>query len=223
MGTGDSRERPDYGTFCGKWDAPDEEPCLRDSEWLFIRSFVGTQPQCAKLIVWIGDQSALTSAQAASQRKCTPHKDAGEPSVEYRLMDVPAVVQLARGSPLEPYTEKQLWAILQQKSQGLAQWINLVKLLLLLRYGGVWVDFDVVLLRDFAPLLALRTSFLESWSTQPFLNNAIVHFARSRVGRRMLTLMLQDGKRSWEEYHSRLKKTLGIFLLPWGGHEMGRS
>ena len=93
---------------------------LRDSEWLFIRSFVGTQPQCAKLIVWIGGRDALKSAQAASQRECTPRKDAAEPSVEYRLMDVPAVVQLARGSPVESYTEDQLLNILHQPRQGLA-------------------------------------------------------------------------------------------------------
>lgn len=86
----------------------------------------------------------------------------------------------------------------------------------------MWIDLDVLFLRDFAPLLPF--SFMESWSAESFLNNAIVHASAARPqGRRLLELLIRDGLESWESTHRKRALTLDIFRLPWGGFEMARA
>ena len=214
-----------------KFGAPPESTCkeqlfhafwgtgtLRDSEWLCIDSFRATQRPCSRLIVWFGKAAALELHVAQHAQALDPSR---QPRVEFRLLDVGAVKELAVGSAVSMYSEAQLHEIMEQPRLGMSQWINLVKLLLLLRHGGVWIDLDVLFLRDFAPLLDF--SFMESWSAEHFLNNAIVHASAQPVGRRLLELMISDGLEQWETVHKHRNLTLDIFRLPWGGYEMTRA
>lgn len=66
---------------------------------------------------------------------------------------------------------------------------DLFRILALYNYGGVYVDVDVVFLRDFAPLLSQE--FMYKWSFQKeMINGAIMRlFKESKLGLDLLTTM----------------------------------
>jgi len=92
---------------------------LRDSEWMCIDSFRATQRSCARLIVWFGKKAALEEHAAKHAAALDP---ARRPAVEFRLLDVAAVRELARGSAVAHYSEVQLREIKDQQRLGMSQW-----------------------------------------------------------------------------------------------------
>ena len=92
---------------------------LRDSEWMCIDSFRATQRSCARLIVWFGKKAALEEHATKHAAALDP---ARRPAVEFRLLDVAAVRELARGSAVAHYSEVQLREIKDQQRLGMSQW-----------------------------------------------------------------------------------------------------
>lgn len=52
---------------------------------------------------------------------------------------------------------------------------DLARIILLYKYSGVYIDSDVILLRNFEPLLS--NDFLYKWENRNWTNNAVMHFS----------------------------------------------
>ena len=114
-------------------------------EWM-LKSFFATQDTArARLVLW---SNGDLSRNAILQKWLQKYPDA----FALRVVDY---AQLARGTELEG-------SPLLQVNDGKA-WIDgdLVRLLVIWAYGGVWVDMDSLLTRDLAPLL--EHEFLTQW------------------------------------------------------------
>jgi hypothetical protein len=64
------------------------------------------------------------------------------------------------------------------------------RLLMLNKYGGFYIDFDVILLRDLSPLL--KYNFLYQWGCYPnnMINGAVMHFEKDSRVNNMASIML---------------------------------
>ena len=114
-------------------------------EWM-LKSFFATQDMSSsRLILWSnGDLSSNLILQTYLQR----YRD----SFALNVVDIPS---LAKGTELEgsdllTRTDARAWV------DG-----DLIRLLLLWNYGGIWVDMDTLLTRDLEPLL--EHEFVTQW------------------------------------------------------------
>ena len=110
-----------------------------------LKSFFATQDPRSRLIMWSnGDLSS--NALLASYVARYPD------AFELRVADVN---ELSRGTPLE---DSSLLSSADKKA-----WLDgdLVRLLVIWREGGVWVDMDTLLIRDLSPLL--EHEFVTQW------------------------------------------------------------
>lgn len=123
----------------------DLAPFEERQEWM-IKSFFATQDMASStLILWSnGDLSGNVLLSTWLQR----YPDA----FDLKILDVET---LARGTALEGSH--------LLKSNDAKAWVDgdLIRLLLLWNYGGVWVDMDSLLTRDLAPLL--EHEFVTQW------------------------------------------------------------
>lgn len=113
----------------------------------FLQSFFATQDveRGARLVLWSnGDLSTNPTIHQWLQRY--------PKAFDVRLADIPT---LARGTALEG---SELLKIRDTKA-----WVDgdLVRLLVVWAYGGVWVDMDSLLTRDLGPLL--EHEFVSQW------------------------------------------------------------
>jgi len=131
-------------------------------EWM-LKSFFATQDLAsARLIVWSNGDLGSNLILGGYARQYPQ-------AFELRVVDIS---ELARGTELEG---SELLA-----SKDTKAWLDgdLVRLLLLWSFGGVWVDMDSLLTRDLTPLL--EHEFVTQWDCydkiyQP-LNGALMHF-----------------------------------------------
>jgi len=130
-----------------------------------LRSFFATQdvPR-SLLILWSnGDLSQNTDIVRFLARY--------PESFQIRMVDIE---ELARGTPLDGHS------MLAQAGNDRKAWVDgdLVRLLVVWYYGGVWVDMDSLLTRDLGPLL--EHEFVVQWDCydKKFmpLNGAVLHF-----------------------------------------------
>lgn len=137
----DDGGRVNYHTY---WRV-DLAPFATKQEWM-LKSYFATQDiQRSKLILWSnGDLSGNQVLQMWLER----FPDA----FELRVADIK---ELSRGTELEDSPMLQL--------NDKKAWVDgdLIRLLLLWRYGGVWVDMDSLLTRDMSPLL--EHEFVTQW------------------------------------------------------------
>ncbi|THH09546.1 hypothetical protein EW146_g8660 [Bondarzewia mesenterica] len=154
-------QRREVTNFHSYWRT-DLAPFAERQEWM-LKSFFATQPfGNSKFILWSnGDLSGNSILQGYVSRY--------PGAFELRVADVP---ELARGTELEGS------ALL--KSTDKKAWVDgdLVRLLVIWKEGGVWVDMDSLLTRDLSPLL--EHEFVTQWDCydkiyQP-LNGALMHF-----------------------------------------------
>lgn len=121
----------------------DLAPFEARQEWM-IKSFFATQ-KASKLILWSnGDLSSNPVLRAWRSQF---------PDVfELRVVDIDTLARgtAMEGSPLLTLNDAKAWV------DG-----DLIRLLLLWNYGGVWVDMDSLLTRDLAPLL--EHEFVTQW------------------------------------------------------------
>lgn len=116
---------------------------FKDSKQLMsAASFMATQPEQFTLIVWSDYDISLDPIFTLSNGRI--------------INKVWCVFSEAMDSPIEGYTE-----ILEAKDRRYWLQSDLLRLLVLYKYGGVWFDMDVVLLNTFAPFVGLE--FLYSW------------------------------------------------------------
>jgi hypothetical protein len=160
------QELPEHTTFHLYWRA-DLAP-FQERQALLIKSLFTTQDMSTSdIVLWTNDISLLGNPLLI-QIQSTVGKD----KLVIRVADF---VDLARGTPMEGHS--LLSAAGTKDRRG---WVDgdLLRVLALYAYGGVWVDMDTVLLRSIRPLLE------QEWVTQwdcydkPYapLNGAMLSF-----------------------------------------------
>jgi len=134
-------ERTQYHTY---WRV-DLAPFSERQEWM-LKSFFATQDHAtSRLIMWSnGDLS--TNHILASYADMYPN------SFAMRVVDIPELASgtALEGSSLLKTNDKKAW------TDG-----DLVRLLVIWNYGGVWIDMDSLLTRDLSPLL--EHEFVTQW------------------------------------------------------------
>ena len=140
-GVAEDGERVNFHTY---WRV-DLTPFSEKQEWM-LKSYFATQDiQRTKLILWSnGDLSGNKVLQTWLKK----FPDA----FELRTVDIKG---LSRGTELE---DSPMLRLNDKKA-----WVDgdLIRLLLLWQYGGVWVDMDSLLTRDMSPLL--EHEFVTQW------------------------------------------------------------
>jgi hypothetical protein len=115
-------------------------------EW-FLKSFFATQnvEGGARLILW-------SNGDLSSNRVISDWMRRYPRSFEVRAASIPTLAKgtALNASPLLKMTDKRAWV------DG-----DLVRLLVLWAYGGIWVDMDSLLTRDLGPLL--EHEFVTQW------------------------------------------------------------
>ncbi|KAH8925188.1 hypothetical protein BT69DRAFT_1260626 [Atractiella rhizophila] len=152
-------------------------------QMITLRSILTTQSHSSVVLWTNGHSSSLLSYEPLKRLLSTyAHR------INVRTVDIPALVSttVLRGS-------KVLESALNDKKA----WVDgdLVRLLVLWNFGGVWVDMDMVMTRDLRPLL--EQEWVEEWDCyrKPYqvLNGALMHFRPSSPYLcTMFTLMLHS-------------------------------
>ncbi|KZO94234.1 glycosyltransferase family 32 protein [Calocera viscosa TUFC12733] len=131
-----------------------------------LRSFFATQDVSRSLLIlWSNGDLSRNPAIAGFMQRYPEN-------FQVRMVDIE---ELARGTPLDGSD------MLASAANDQRAWVDgdLVRLLVVWYYGGVWVDMDSLLTRDLAPLL--EHEFVVQWdcyADKQFmpLNGAILHF-----------------------------------------------
>jgi hypothetical protein len=138
-----------------------------------VASFLATQPlNASTLVVWseAAEPEAAGGAWGGLPRSLEPYARAFPGRVWYRHLDRFAAAQ---GTPLAGSFRLRL--------RDQFAWVDsdIGRLLVLLHVGGVYIDIDMLLLRDLSPLLPLQFATEFSCSgAQAGFNNAVMHFER---------------------------------------------
>lgn len=171
---------PEYVIYHLYWRA-DLAP-LGPRQVLLIQSILATQEPIARtsVILWTNDAAAL-SAHAL----LAPVLEKARERFSVRQADFDA---LAHGTTMQDH------ALLAHGGRDARAWIDgdLIRILVLYAYGGVWVDMDSLMLRSIYPLL--EQEWITQWDCydKPYapLNGAMMHFrARSPYLCEMLHIM----------------------------------
>lgn len=122
-----------------------------DKELQCIKSYFATQNlEKTKLIIW-------SDYDITNQDNISEFKD----KIDFRIYDP---IQESKGTVLEDYTEKLLAKDAKHYLQS-----DLLRILALHKYGGIWIDMDIILLRDFKPLL--DQEYLYQWGGDTDFSN----------------------------------------------------
>lgn len=152
----------DQSTYHSYWRT-DLAPFGPRQEW-FLKSFFATQDvdRGARLILWSNGDLSVNPV-ISNWLKKYPR------SFEVRIVNIPTLAKgtALDGSSLLKMTDTRAWV------DG-----DLIRLLVLWAYGGVWVDMDSLLIRDLSPLL--EHEFITQWDCydklyNPF-NGALMRF-----------------------------------------------
>jgi len=141
-----------------------------------IKSFLATQNlNLAKLKIY--------SDKDISQKECfSRFKDFKE--VEFHIFDVDKEVQ---GTEYERFRYSQH---IKHHLYNPAYESDFFRLLMLHKFGGFYIDFDVLLLRDLSPLT--KFDFMYQWGAFPnhMINGAIMHLKKDSPSNKLLTNVL---------------------------------
>lgn len=111
-----------------------------------IRSYLATQNlEKTKLIVW-------SNYDISKQENMQPYKD----HLDLRVYDD---VELAKGTPLED--NKKYLNVYDDERHWMSS--GVMRFLVLYKFGGIYMDMDMILLRDFKPIL--DQSFAYQWGS----------------------------------------------------------
>ena len=153
-----------------------------------IDSFLATQDLAnSKLTWWLLDRAPDPTDQIVQKYQGIrgPH---GELLVEFRYANTTAMVE---GTCLEG--RPRLWdppGEIQPLTKS-----DLLRLLLLHKYGGVWIDTDTVLLRDLRPALEVFGEFGGKFAMNQKFNNAMISLRRgSSLSVKLLELACEHPK-----------------------------
>jgi hypothetical protein len=137
-----------------------------------IKSILATQNKIHSIHVWSTVDLSNNNWLIQFKNKITCH-----------IFDVR---QEAMGTPLQDHDNMKIVA---SKECCPTMESDLVRLLLLYNYGGVWADFDVMFLRDFSPIL--NYEFVYQWGgDQDRTNGAVMRLKeKSKIAEKHLSVI----------------------------------
>ncbi|KAF9337058.1 hypothetical protein BG006_006382 [Podila minutissima] len=163
------------------WKGP-----VSDKLWMSVHAFLFTQPlDRAHLHLWI-DSSDLPGGVAEDYEKNEFAKPLVAPAVaehvQIHAWDQKALEEFAYGSQkqedLSPSTGPATPPVALSDE---------ARFLILYRYGGMYLDADVLLLRDMSPFYDAGREFAYEWSNTEMYNTAVLRLKQnSSVARRIL-------------------------------------
>jgi len=161
---------------------------MKDVDWehrawvLVIKSYLLTQNTSRTIMFVWTEYAQLQQALASTLGRLVL---AHQAYVQLRAWDYD--IQII-GTPLEGSPHFGSYAALMNQSLPLVAYSDLVRLLLLHNYGGVWVDADVWFLRDMLPLIeGVGFQFSPTFHAQSGFNNHVLYRrARSALIRETL-------------------------------------
>nr|CAG8499369.1 10420_t:CDS:1 [Entrophospora candida] len=135
---------------------------ITDKLALMMKSFIYTQPlDCAKLYVWIEDL-----------------KENYKENANMKLLKkfIPKHIELRNWNTKEQLSSIDLFNGWDKifAGEGTVSFSDLVRFALLYKYGGIYVDADVLLLRDMRPFYYSNFEFSYHWSYKDEYNTAIL-------------------------------------------------
>jgi hypothetical protein len=144
------------------WSGP-----LSDYHELCLKSLLITQSPPFEVWFWLPAASIEAGGDRLAALGALPH------------VRVKAYVpeREATGTPLESRND----LLSPSRSVDMA---NAFRVLVQLKYGGVYFDMDVLFLKNLRPLLGVE--FFAQWSNRPYGNNAVMHFRRESANVRSL-------------------------------------
>lgn len=194
---------------------------LQERQVLLLLSILQTQSALhSSLILWTNDKQKLLRRSADMLEPVSARFSNRFAIQELSMSSLAEDTPMAKSPRLKYATDSKAWL------DG-----DLVRLLLLYRYGGVWVDMDFLLTRDLRPLL--ESEWLLQWDAydKPYapLNGAMMHFwASSPYVCEMLYSMANEGsaprkgttdwgsllyQKIWRRLVHEGKRPFGV--LPW--------
>ncbi|KAI9484166.1 MAG: hypothetical protein EXX96DRAFT_561139 [Benjaminiella poitrasii] len=142
-----------------------------------IRSFAATQNVNHTLIVWIPAEDEARLSQSENWKYLTHAQQKKRDRIVYKVVQ-PEV--LTKDTPIEPFVH--IWQSLVHSGNDGKGRDDLLRMLVLYRYGGVWFDIDTMFVRDLSPLFEREWIAQGSCSTGMFGNpftGALFHFHES--------------------------------------------
>jgi hypothetical protein len=141
-----------------------------------IKSFLATQNlQNATLKIY-------SDKEISNKKVFERYKDFEQ--VEFHLFDVEKEII---GTDFENF---KFTSEIKNHSYSPAYESDFFRLLMLHKYGGFYIDFDILLLRDLSPLL--KYDFLYQWGAYPnnMINGAIMHLRKDSKANKLFTYVL---------------------------------
>eukprot|EP00041_Stephanoeca_diplocostata_P023288 m.569385 g.569385 ORF g.569385 m.569385 type:complete len:655 (-) comp22259_c0_seq1:642-2606(-) len=165
------------------WTGPWPEHFIEDIHAL-LDSFLATQDiSRSQLIFWLMDREP-----DASDPLIAKYTSSSNGAVQFRYADV---AKLTENTCVAQHPE--MWnspGEIQPQTKS-----DLLRLVLLHKYGGVWVDTDTILLRDLRPIVEYFGAFGGKFAMNQKYNNAMLHLRKgSKLGEQLLELSCQHPK-----------------------------
>ena len=174
-----------------------------------LKSFLATQDLSRSILVFWTDADSYQRINNSTF--FVPFQN--HPNIIFKLFDIKA---LARGSPLDndsPEHSEHVKSLLN--AQG-ALFGDLIRMLLLYRFGGVYLDADVILLRPFNVLLV--NEFAYSWSGYNAPNTAVFRLRRNgTVVRELMDFVVSERKKNFHPFvleEGVKARNLSLFVYP---------
>jgi len=143
---------------------------------LIVNAFLLTQSPNATLIVWLSGRikenlEDLSTASAALIAACNG-------DVRYLKVDFSTLIQ---DTPIAQHSYFSSISPEKRNGTGIALWSDIIRVVLLWKYGGTWLDLDSWPLKDFSPLIKSNISFIPGFRSVPEgINSHVVHTSRPR-------------------------------------------
>ncbi|KAG5460226.1 MAG: hypothetical protein BJ554DRAFT_7749 [Olpidium bornovanus] len=156
-----------------------------------IKSFVYSQPPCARLWVWVDGNASAIEQFRAGELTSTLVPRLGR-AVELKLWN--STEQLDAVGFADGFD----WRDHFDPSTATVAFSDMVRFVVLHNYGGMYVDADVIFLRDMLPMYNANFEFSGQWGFRHAYNTAVLRmFARGPTSR----LMIERGMRSGMKFH----------------------
>jgi hypothetical protein len=159
--TPDEDSAPEGEPYHMYWQGP-----FTTKQAFSVKSLLATQKRRGEVFLWLDPEDGYPGHQQNELLRSLA------PDVSVRPFHA---AQECRGTPLEGRTE------LMEHASPLER-ANLLRLVTLYRYGGVYLDLDTMFLRDLSDLFHqpfMTDDFTYRWSADlPYGNNAVIRFCR---------------------------------------------
>lgn len=196
-----------------------------------------TTPGSSKFVLWLMDRNLKDDPELVSLAS----RYEKQLSVEFKQADLFA---LAKGTCLAgraDYLSQEVpanWHPSNHSTMGPKEKADMVRMMILHKYGGVWVDTDTIILRDLRPLAEWLGEFAAKVTLSAYYNNNVLGIRKkSPVAKKMLDYICQTpftGRSNAQEYcqvvgtpcypkwwwnhgiiQMAVRNSIGLSIVPW--------